>query len=48
MGISLSNHLLDSEPAFSDDDEEPELKISNLEDDTDDDDIPLSKVKFVH
>jgi len=44
VNISLNNHLLDNEPAFSDDEEEPELKITNLEDDTDDDDIPLSKV----
>lgn len=44
--ISLNNHLLDTEPAFSDDEEEPELKISSLEDDTDDDDIPLSKVRL--
>ncbi|XP_050303687.1 integrator complex subunit 3 homolog [Anthonomus grandis grandis] len=46
VGISLSNHLLDGEPAFSDDEDEPELKIANIEDDTDDDDIPLSKVRL--
>ncbi|KAL1508911.1 hypothetical protein ABEB36_003731 [Hypothenemus hampei] len=46
VGISLNNHLLDNEPAFSDEDEEPELKITNIEDDTDDDDLPLSKVRL--
>ncbi|XP_048524257.1 integrator complex subunit 3 homolog [Dendroctonus ponderosae] len=44
--ISLNNHLLDSEPTFSDDDDESELKITSMEDDTDDDDIPLSKVRL--
>ncbi|KAJ8960546.1 hypothetical protein NQ318_013834 [Aromia moschata] len=43
----LNNHILDNEPAFSDDEEEPGLQIStSLEDDTDDDDIPLSKVRL--
>lgn len=45
--ISLNNHILDGEPAFSDDEDEPSLTIStNIEDDTDDDDIPLSKVRL--
>ncbi|CAG9772465.1 unnamed protein product [Ceutorhynchus assimilis] len=44
--ISLNNHLMDGEPAFSEDEEEMETKIANLEDDTDDDDIPLSKVRL--
>ncbi|KAJ8948934.1 hypothetical protein NQ314_008312 [Rhamnusium bicolor] len=47
MTTTLNNHILDSEPAFSDDEEEPSLTINtNLEDDTDDDDIPLSKVRL--
>ncbi|CAH1974956.1 unnamed protein product [Acanthoscelides obtectus] len=44
---TLNNHILDNEPAFSDDEEETSLMINaNLEDDTDDDDIPLSKVRL--
>lgn len=45
---SVNNHILDSEPAFSDDEEEQPLTISALEDDSDDDDddIPLSKVRL--
>ncbi|XP_060526894.1 integrator complex subunit 3 homolog [Cylas formicarius] len=46
VGLSLNNHLLDGEPAFSDDEEEPALQITTLEEDTDDDDIPLSKVRL--
>ncbi|KAJ8982336.1 hypothetical protein NQ317_009452 [Molorchus minor] len=43
----INNHILDNEPAFSDDEDEPVLQISaSLEDDTDDDDIPLSKVRL--
>lgn len=47
MAVALNNHILDNEPAFSDDEEEPGLTINtNLEEDTDDDDIPLSKVRL--
>ncbi|KAF7280888.1 hypothetical protein GWI33_005436 [Rhynchophorus ferrugineus] len=47
VSISLNLDMADStEPAFSDDEEEPALQISNIEDDTDDDDIPLSKVRL--
>ncbi|XP_056642787.1 integrator complex subunit 3 homolog [Diorhabda sublineata] len=44
----LNNHIMDSEPAFSDDEEEPSLRISTtLAYDTDEeDDLPLSKVKL--
>ncbi|XP_017769065.1 PREDICTED: integrator complex subunit 3 homolog [Nicrophorus vespilloides] len=43
----FNNHILDSEPAFSDDEEESAAVPSQHlhEDDTDDDDIPLVKLK---
>ncbi|XP_066151238.1 integrator complex subunit 3 homolog [Euwallacea fornicatus] len=44
VGISLNNHLSE-EPAFSDEEEDLDLKIASLEDDTDEDDIPLSKMR---
>lgn len=40
------NHLLDNEPAFSDDEEELTIAINPPEEDTDDDDIPLSEVRL--
>lgn len=40
----LNNHILDNEPAFSDEEDDPMISIHTPEDDTDDDDIPLSKV----
>ncbi|KAJ3641544.1 hypothetical protein Zmor_028047 [Zophobas morio] len=45
---AVNNHVLDNEPAFSDDEEEQPLTISALEEDSDedDDDIPLSKVRL--
>lgn len=45
---TVNNHVLDSEPAFSDDEEEQPLTICALDDDSDedDDDIPLSKVRL--
>ncbi|XP_068912669.1 integrator complex subunit 3 homolog [Tenebrio molitor] len=48
LNNTLNNHILDNEPAFSDDEEEQPLTISALEDDTDedDDDIPLSEVRL--
>ncbi|KAG5882643.1 hypothetical protein JTB14_025116 [Gonioctena quinquepunctata] len=46
IAAALNNHILDNEPAFSDDEEEPGLRINPLEYDTDDDDIPLSKVRL--
>lgn len=47
MTSVLNNHIMDNEPAFSDDEEDSGLTINaNLEDDTDDDDIPLSKVRL--
>lgn len=42
----LNNHILDSEPAFSDEEEEMNITIHTPEDDTDDDDIPLAKVRL--
>ncbi|EFA12368.2 Integrator complex subunit 3 homolog-like Protein [Tribolium castaneum] len=44
----VNNHVLDNEPAFSDDEEEQPLTICALDDDSDedDDDIPLSKVRL--
>lgn len=43
----LNNHILDNEPAFSDDEDDSGLTINtNLEEDTDDDDLPLSKVRL--
>ncbi|XP_044262871.1 integrator complex subunit 3 homolog [Tribolium madens] len=45
---TVNNHVLDNEPAFSDDEEEQTLTICALDDDSDDDDddIPLSKVRL--
>ena len=40
------NHNHIDEPAFSDEDEESSLVVHTPEDDTDDDDIPLAKVKL--
>ncbi|XP_044761200.1 integrator complex subunit 3 homolog [Coccinella septempunctata] len=40
------NHLLDNEPAFSDDEDELTIAINPPEEDTDDDDIPLSEVRL--
>ncbi|XP_050506939.1 integrator complex subunit 3 homolog [Diabrotica virgifera virgifera] len=44
----LNNHIMDNEPAFSDDEEEPSLRISTslAYDSDDDDDIPLSKLQM--
>lgn len=41
-----NNHAGLDEPAFSDEEDEPALVITAPEDDTDDDDIPLSKVRL--
>lgn len=41
-----NNHSAVDEPAFSDEEDEPALVITAPEDDTDDDDIPLSKVRL--
>ncbi|KAL3279677.1 hypothetical protein HHI36_017183 [Cryptolaemus montrouzieri] len=40
------NHVLDNEPAFSDDEDDMSIAINTLEEDTDDDDIPLSEVRL--
>lgn len=42
----LNNHVLDNEPAFSDEEDEPVVSINPPEEDTDDDDIPLSEVRL--
>ncbi|CAH0553615.1 unnamed protein product [Brassicogethes aeneus] len=42
----INNHVMDNEPTFSDEEDEPALTINHPEDDTDDDDIPLSKVRL--
>lgn len=44
--LIANNHTVIDEPAFSDEEDEPALVISTPEDDTDDDDIPLSKVRL--
>ncbi|CAG9815347.1 unnamed protein product [Phaedon cochleariae] len=47
MTAALNNHIIDNEPAFSDDEDDTSMRITtNLEYDTDDDDIPLSKVQL--
>lgn len=42
----VNNHILDNEPAFSDEEEDLGITITTPEDDTDDDDIPLAKVRL--
>ncbi|XP_044740759.1 integrator complex subunit 3 [Chrysoperla carnea] len=51
--VEIQNHLVnnhklstETEPAFSDEEDEPPLIIHTPEDDTDDDDIPLAKVRL--
>lgn len=39
-------NIADHEPAFSDEEDEPQIVINPPEDDTDDDDIPLAKVRL--
>lgn len=47
IDLNNLNHNSVDEPAFSDEEDEAPLSINtNLEDDTDDDDIPLSKVRL--
>ncbi|KAK4881278.1 hypothetical protein RN001_004597 [Aquatica leii] len=46
LNNTVNNHILDSEPAFSDEEEEISITINAPEDDTDDDDIPLAKVRL--
>ncbi|KAF5270976.1 hypothetical protein FQA39_LY08279 [Lamprigera yunnana] len=46
LNNAINNHILDSEPAFSDEDEDISITIHTPEDDTDDDDIPLAKVRL--
>ncbi|CAG9861044.1 unnamed protein product [Phyllotreta striolata] len=45
----MNNHIMDTEPAFSDDEEETGLRINppiNYNSDEEDDDIPLAKIKL--
>ncbi|XP_031338335.1 integrator complex subunit 3 homolog isoform X1 [Photinus pyralis] len=46
LNNTINNHILDSEPAFSDEEEDISITIHTPEDDTDDDDIPLAKVRL--
>lgn len=47
LNNAITNHILDNEPAFSDEEEDLGVTIHAPEDDTDDDDIPLAKVKLL-
>lgn len=44
--INMNNHISDNEPAFSDDEDDNPMTIHTPEEDTDDDDLPLSEVRM--
>ncbi|KAF2881057.1 hypothetical protein ILUMI_25118 [Ignelater luminosus] len=46
LNNTVNNHIVDNEPAFSDEEEEMGVTIHAPEEDTDDDDIPLARVRL--